>query len=105
MTLFFTSFFTHSSELLTNNDYDIMRKGGKVLEQNKSGVKVVLLSAGNIIKVFRIKHLVSGAHIFSYARRFCRNAIRLRARGIQTVTIKNSIILRIAAMQLYSINL
>jgi len=52
------------------------------------GAKVVELKNGDIIKLFRIKHLVSGARIYSYARRFCRNAVRLKARGIATVEIK-----------------
>jgi len=59
-----------------------------VLEKNEHGLKVVQLTNGDIIKLFRIKHLISGARIYSYARRFCRNAVRLKARGIATVNIK-----------------
>jgi tRNA A-37 threonylcarbamoyl transferase component Bud32 len=88
MTIFFSSFFSHSSELLTQSDFDAMCEGGTVLEQNEYGAKVVALKNGNIIKLFRIKHLVSGARLYSYARRFCRNAIRLQSRGIPTVNIK-----------------
>lgn len=59
-----------------------------MLEKDERGVKVMQLADGNIIKVFRLRSLVSGARVYSYARRFCRNAIRLNARGINTVTIK-----------------
>lgn len=88
MMLFFGSLFTHSSESLTTSDFDIMCEGGKVLEQDERGVKVMQLTDGNIIKVFRLRSLISGARLYSYARRFCRNASRLRAKGVNTVTIK-----------------
>ena len=88
MALLFSSFFTHSSELLTNSDFETTCKGGKVLEQDERGIKVMLLTDGSIIKVFRLRSLVSGGRIYSYARRFCRNAIRLHAKGINTVEIK-----------------
>jgi hypothetical protein len=88
MALFFGSYFTHSSELLTNSDFEATCRGGKVLEQDERGIKVILLTDGSIIKVFRLRSLVSGGRIYSYARRFCRNAIRLHAKGINTVEIK-----------------
>lgn len=88
MTLFFKSFFAHLSQPLTVRDFDAMCEGGKVLEQDERGVKVIHLIDGNIIKVFRLRSVISGARVFSYARRFCRNAIRLNARGINTVAIK-----------------
>lgn len=88
MTIFFKSFFTHASQQLTVDDFDIMCDGGEVLEQDERGVKVMRLTDGNIIKVFRLRSLISGARLYSYARRFCRNAIRLKAKGINTVTIE-----------------
>ena len=80
--------FYFPSQLLTDNDFNTMCVGGKVLEQDERGVKVMQLSDGNILKIFRVRHLVSGARIYSYARRFCRNAKRLKSRDIPTVTIK-----------------
>ncbi len=88
MTIFFSSFFSHKSELLAQSEFEAMCEGGTVLEKNEYGAKVVALKNGDIIKLFRIKHLVSGARLYSYARRFCRNAVRLQARGIPTVEIK-----------------
>lgn len=87
MTVFFKSFFSHSSQPLTVSDFESMCEGGKVLEQDERGTKVVLLTDGNIIKVFRMRSVISGARLFSYARRFCRNAVRLSAKGINTVKI------------------
>lgn len=88
MALFFSSFFTHVSQPLTVSGFNTMCEGGKILEQDERGVKVVLLTDGNIIKVFRLRSLISGARLYSYARRFCRNAVRLHARGVYTVQIK-----------------
>lgn len=65
-----------------------MCEGATILEQDARGVKVLQLMSGDILKIFRVKRLISGTNIYSYARRFCRNAIRLKARGINTVKIK-----------------
>ncbi len=88
MTVFFSSFFTHKSELLTSYDFDIMCQGGDVLEKTERGPKVIQLKNGDIIKLFRVKRFFSGARIYSYARRFCRNAIRLNHIGIATIKVK-----------------
>ncbi len=85
---FFTSFFAFSSHLITDENFATMIKGGEVLEQDERGVKVVLLTNGDMIKVFRMRSLISGARIYSYARRFCRNALRLKFLRINTITIK-----------------
>jgi tRNA A-37 threonylcarbamoyl transferase component Bud32 len=76
------------SHLLTIDDYDAMCADGTVLEHDERGVKVIQLTDGNILKIFRVKRLISGTNIYSYARRFCRNAQRLHQRGIPTVSIK-----------------
>jgi hypothetical protein len=76
------------SHLLTTDDYDAMCAGGTVLEHDGRGVKVIQLTDGNILKIFRVKRLISGTNIYSYARRFCRNAQRLQKRRIPTVNIK-----------------
>src|SRR3546814_830511 len=41
-----------------------------------------------MLKIFRVKRVISSARIYSYARRFCRNAARLHRLNIPTVTIK-----------------
>ncbi len=60
----------------------------EILEQDEHGIKVFRLGDGDIFKVFRVKNIVSSARIYSYARRFCRNAHRLQKLGIATITIK-----------------
>lgn len=83
---FFKHFF-HSSRLLLDRDMDALCAEGKVLEKDPRGIKVVLLTNGNILKIFRARNLFSGTRVYSHARRFCRNAARLDDLGIPTVKI------------------
>lgn len=87
MIAFFKDFY-FPSQLLTDLDFNAMCDGGKVLEQDERGVKVIQLTSGDILKIFRVKRLLSGTNIYSYARRFCRNAKRLARLNIPTVNIK-----------------
>jgi hypothetical protein len=61
---------------------DLLARAERVFEQDRYGIKVALLDDGTIVKVFRVKRWWSGAGIYSYARRFCRNVERLRLLGI-----------------------
>lgn len=80
----------YSSELLTEDQYHHLLKSAKeILEQDQHGLKVVRLENGNVLKIFRVKQLISSARIYSYARSFCRNAERLKLLGVPTVQIKN----------------
>lgn len=83
---FFKHFF-HSSRLLLDRDLDALCAEGKVLEKDPRGIKVVLLTDGNILKIFRARNLFSATRVYSHARRFCRNAARLNDLGIPTVKI------------------
>lgn len=76
------------SQLLSEEEFQLMLGSAEVLEQDAHGLKVLKLASGDILKIFRIKHLFSSARIYSYARRFCRNAERLKKLGIPTVIIK-----------------
>ncbi len=78
----------HASQPLSGHDFEEMCHNAQILEQDERGVKVVQLPSGEILKVFRVKRLISGANIYSYARRFCRNAERLSKLAIPTVSIK-----------------
>ncbi|MGJ8620285.1 MAG: hypothetical protein ACSHWN_08125 [Methylophilaceae bacterium] len=80
--------FYFPSQLLTDSDFNKMCVGGKVLEQDERGVKVIQLTTGEILKIFRVRHLISGSRIYSHARRFCRNSLRLKALNIPTVNVK-----------------
>ncbi len=59
----------------------------KVLEQDGYGEKVLLTSDGQIVKIFRLKRLLSGALLYPYAYRFANNAKKIRQRGITTITV------------------
>jgi hypothetical protein len=77
-----------SSELMTPQALENMLVGGEVLEQHERGYKVVRLQTGDILKIFRVRRKVSGARIYSHARRFIRNAERLHQLGVSTVQCK-----------------
>lgn len=87
MFLFIKSLFRRS-ELIRDEAFEQICAKAIVLERNELGPKVMQLENGDILKLFRVKHLVSGARICSYARRFYRNAIRIEAIGIPTVKVK-----------------
>jgi tRNA A-37 threonylcarbamoyl transferase component Bud32 len=76
------------SKALTPQSFNALCSNAQVLEQDARGIKVIRLADGDILKVFRVKHLVSSARLYSYARQFCRNAERLQVLGIPTVEIR-----------------
>jgi hypothetical protein len=76
------------SELLSPEALDTMLTGGEVFEQDERGYKVVRLQTGDILKIFRVRRKISGARIYSHARRFMRNAERLHKLGLNTVVCK-----------------
>ncbi len=76
------------SQLLDKLQFEQMLQGAIVLEQDERGIKVMRLANGDILKVFRVRNRFSAARIYSYARRFCRNALRLQKSGIATIHIK-----------------
>jgi hypothetical protein len=75
------------SQLMTQAELARLQASGKILEQDERGIKVTLLPDGNILKVFRLRRWFSSGLIYSTARRFCRNALRLKKLGIPTVTV------------------
>jgi tRNA A-37 threonylcarbamoyl transferase component Bud32 len=76
------------SKALTPQAFERLCEGAEILEQDAHGRKVLRLPDGHIFKLFRLKHLISSARIYSYARQFCRNAERLQVLGIPTVRIR-----------------
>lgn len=85
--VFFTGWL-RKSRLLTADEFERLKAGAEVLERDANGIKVLRLQNGDILKLFRVKHLVSSARVYSHARSFCRNAERLRLLGVPTVTIR-----------------
>lgn len=67
---------------LTQQNYLAMREGAEVLEADPHGDKVLRLSDGTILKIFRRKRLLSSAALYPYAQRFANNAAALEKLGI-----------------------
>lgn len=59
-----------------------MRDGAQVLESDPFGEKVLRLSDGAMLKLFRRKRLISSAAWSPYAQRFADNAVTLATLGI-----------------------
>jgi tRNA A-37 threonylcarbamoyl transferase component Bud32 len=85
----FKSTFRKSHALSLQAFHDLLAGAERVFEQDRHGVKVAQLKDGSIVKVFRVKRLWSGAGIYSYARRFCRNVDRLKQRNIPVPEVLN----------------
>ncbi len=74
-------------ERIDHNRYLELTGDATLIEADAHGDKVLQLANGNYLKLFRVKRLFSSARIFSYTRRFVRNARMLAARGIPTVVV------------------
>lgn len=72
---------------ITLASYRQMLASATVLEGDAYGEKVLQLADGRMVKLFRRKRWLSSALIFPYARRFTRNAQKLAALQIPTVTV------------------
>lgn len=83
------SLFYTPSQLLTDEQLQQMCREGEIIEHDPRGPKVIKLPNGDFLKIFRARRLLSGARMYSHARRFYRNALRLQALKIPTVTVKS----------------
>lgn len=70
---------------LTEVCYRQLTEGGRVLEADHHGTKLISLRDGRYLKLFRRKRMLSSALMRPYSRRFERNARRLAELGIPTV--------------------
>lgn len=84
---FFSNWYQPSA-LLPSSQLAEWLRTGEVLEQDRFGIKVVRLTNGDMLKMFRVKRSVSSANLFSYARSFCRNEKRLHQLNIPTIRVK-----------------
>ncbi|MDR3298683.1 MAG: lipopolysaccharide kinase InaA family protein [Candidatus Accumulibacter sp.] len=73
---------TRALETLEHEDYLALKADAEVIEADSYGEKVLLLTDGRILKLFRRKRLISSAAWYPYARRFVDNAEALALRGI-----------------------
>ena len=72
---------------LTPDEYNQLCQNSTVLAADGYGDKVLLLSDQTIIKLFRVKRIISSAVFYSPARRFAKNAKKLQHLSIPTVSI------------------
>ena len=75
---------------LSRDDYNALREGATVIEADRYGDKVLLLSDGTYLKLFRVKRLFSSAVFYPYSKRFVKNVSKLVEKGIPTVTVIES---------------
>lgn len=79
-------------ETLSRSAYETLTRDAQCLThdtlEGRISPKVLLLSDRSILKLFRLKHLVSSARLRPYAIRFRGNAARLKAFGIPTVDVR-----------------
>lgn len=69
-------------QTLEHDAYLALTADARVLERDHYGDKVLALSDGSYLKLFRRKRLVSSAAWYPYAQRFADNALALAARRI-----------------------
>ncbi len=70
------------------DEYEELVAKSVVLEQDRRGIKVLQTPEGAIVKLFRLKRLLSSALLKSYASRFVENARALKKLGIKTVEVE-----------------
>lgn len=73
---------------LDHNSYLSLREGANVLEADGKGEKVLRLTDGSILKLFRRKRLLTSALWAPYAKRFADNCQTLRERGIECPQVR-----------------
>ena len=77
-------------KLISHAHYQALAQDAKELERDGHGVKVLLLPNQKIIKLFRVKRLLSLSLIYPYSLRFARNAKRLITMGIPSVSVEQT---------------
>ncbi|WP_207390823.1 toluene tolerance protein [Phytopseudomonas dryadis] len=68
---------------LTNEQFSALRQNAEVIEADHNGEKVLRLTDGSFLKLFRRKRLISSAALVSHAKRFASNAVELCRRQIR----------------------
>ncbi len=69
-------------QALDHAAYLKLSENADVLERDRYGEKVLRLTDGSYMKLFRRKRLLSSAVLYPYAQRFADNAIQLQARNV-----------------------
>ena len=74
-------------KVVAHEDFLALREGAEVIEADGHGEKVLRLTDGTLLKLFRRKRILSSAAWYPYAQRFASNALALRERGIPVPTV------------------
>src|SRR3546814_1712970 len=80
------SLWMQGSQELSPAEFQQLCASAEILEQDAHGLKVLKLPNGDMLKIFRVKRVISSARLYSFARRFCRNSARLHRLHNPTVT-------------------
>ena len=77
-------------KFLTRYQYDELVRAASVLEEDDRGIKVMRQPEplGRIIKLFRVKRLMSSALIYPYSFRFRKNAFKLNRINIRAPVVE-----------------
>ena len=75
-------------ESISPESFQQLIRSSTVLEKDGHGEKVLLTDDGLIVKIFRLKRLLSGAFFYPYVRRFANNSQRLKRRNVLTIDIQ-----------------
>ncbi|MDP0589536.1 MAG: hypothetical protein QS748_10245 [Candidatus Endonucleobacter bathymodioli] len=72
---------------LTENQYEALMTNARVIERDTYGPKVLHLTDGSYLKIFRRRNLLSWSLIQPYSLKFTANASVLKGIGILTVEV------------------
>ncbi|MFJ4141741.1 toluene tolerance protein [Pseudomonas sp. NPDC089734] len=75
-------------QALDHARYLVLVQGAEVLEADGTGDKVLRLTDGSMLKLFRRKRLISSAAWYPYARRFADNCVTLAKRAIPCPNVR-----------------
>jgi len=75
-------------QTIGRDEYEKLIAGAEVLARDDHGDKVLRLAGGDVLKLFRVKHMVSSARIWPHVIRFARAAQGLRERDVPTVRVQ-----------------
>ena len=72
---------------LSLQEFNKLTQSSIILAEDEYGKKVLELADHSIIKLFRVKRFISQATLYSPARRFAKNAKRLKQLNIPTISL------------------
>ena len=74
-------------EKLDRSDFERLREGAAIIEQDQHGIKVLQLADGTFMKLFRRKRWISKTLFITPASRFANNSYVLQGLGIPSPVI------------------